>query len=180
MRTGYKCLFHFLCVPAQPAAHSRWAARQKDSDPLQWLCGGGQSSGLWQESRQALDSALSSRQGVCVLVRDTEKMNKMGEKKRDFFKSHTCQPLWCATYPLYLSPKQVDYLGQSDNRFTQILQHDLLLSITCCCYQLISRNPLFPLVCFFKGWLHFLFLLLSLCCSKVEAPQWLRMHLGTH
>lgn len=51
-------------VPAQPAAHGRRTTGQKDSDPLQWLRGGGQSSGLRQESRQALDSALGGRQGA--------------------------------------------------------------------------------------------------------------------
>ena len=60
------CLYY----PVEPATDGRRTARQKDSDPLQWLCGSGQSSGLWPESRQALDPALSSRQGVLLFLWD--------------------------------------------------------------------------------------------------------------
>lgn len=71
--------------------------------------------------------------------------------------------------------QKVHYLGQSDNRFTQIQQYDPLLSITCCCYQLNSRNPLFSLVFFFFRMIAFslppVVTLLFKGCS--------RMHLGT-
>lgn len=57
-------LFIYFPSPAQSATNSRWASREKDFNPLQRLCGGGKSSGLRQESRQALDSSLGCRQGI--------------------------------------------------------------------------------------------------------------------
>ena len=53
------------CVyfPVEPAADGGRAAGQKDPDSFQWLCGSGQSSGLWQASWQALDQTVSFWQG---------------------------------------------------------------------------------------------------------------------
>lgn len=53
----------YLYFPAEPAADSGRAARQKDPHSLQWLCGSGQSSGLRQASWQALDQTVSCWQG---------------------------------------------------------------------------------------------------------------------
>lgn len=128
-----------MCVhlPAQPATHSRWTTRQKDSDPLQWLRGGCQSSGLWQESRQALDSALSSRQGMCVCV---DKCCVTVKKPFHIPATHHV-----STYHL----KWVQYLGQTDNKIP-LKFYDLLLTEHDASHvaviSLSHQIPLFPLV----------------------------------